>query len=215
VIVAVLAAIAIAAGLAFTRGGHQAAHQVASGAPAVSAPAMAPQSESQQDVALYRSKSSGSLRRPTTQTHSVMATEYEGVRVAIGLVSVDNVPIDDHGAPDETEKKYLIIRLTLANKRPRVLNFTGWGHGEGVTLVDNLGNHYGRVHAPSGTTIVGQCETASLIGGRSASDVLVFKPPSDNADYLTLELPAANFGAQGTLTLRILRLAWQKNNDGG
>jgi hypothetical protein len=144
----------------------------------------------------------------------MLALEHEGVRVAIGLVCVDHLPIDEHGTPDETEKEYLMIGLTLVNKTPRVLNFSGWGHGEGVKLVDNLGNHYGRVYAPSGTTIVGQCETASLIGGRSVGDVLAFKPPSGNAEYLTLELPAANFGGQGTLTFRILRLSWLRN-DGG
>jgi hypothetical protein len=144
-----------------------------------------------------------------------MAVEHEGVRVAIGMVSIDHVPIDDHGTPDETEKEYLMIGLNLSNKTSQILNFTGWGAAEGVTLVDNLGNHYGRVRAPSGTVIVGQCQTASMMKGRAVRDTLAFKPPSNNADYLTLELPAANFGSQGTLTFKIVRYAWLKNNDGG
>src|SRR5262249_44474269 len=197
--------------LAFTRRTPQAVPQLAS-APAVASPQV-PQSDSQ-TVALRRSQTAGSLRRPTSKTHSVMATEYDGVRVAITLVSVDNVPVNDQGTPDETEKEYLMIGLTLSNKTSRIVNFTGWGHGEGVTLTDNLGNHYGRVHAPSGANITGQCETASMIKGRSVTDMLVFKPPLDNAEYLTLELPASNFGSQGTLSFRILHLAWQKNEGG-
>jgi hypothetical protein len=144
-----------------------------------------------------------------------MAAETESVRVAISMVRVDNVPISDNGSTAETEKEYLMIGLTLSNKTSPILSFSGWGHGDGVTLADNLGNHYGRVHAPAGTTIIGQCETASMLKGKPVTDMLAFKPPRDDADYLTLELPAANIGGQGTLTFKILRLAWLKNNDGG
>jgi hypothetical protein len=211
IIVAVLATVAIAASLLLPGRTPQAPPKLAS-APAVAPAGPMAQSESQ-TAALRRSV--GSARAPITKTHSVMAAEHEGVRVAINLVSVDHVPIDDHGTTDESEKEYLMVGLALTNKTSRPLTFSGWGHGEGVTLADNLGNTYGRIHAPSGTIIVGQCETATMIGGRSVSDMLVFKPPSDSAEYLTLELPAANFGHQGTLAFKILRLAWLKNNDGG
>jgi len=215
VIVAVIASVAIAAGLSFTRRTHEATPQMAA-APAVAMtnPVAAPESESQ-SVALRRSHAAPSRARSAEKMHSQMALEHEGVRVAIGLVSIDHVPIDDHGTPDETEKEYLMIGLNLSNKTSGTLNYSGWGHAEGVSLVDNLGNHYGRVHAPSGTAIIGQRETASMISGRSVTDMLAFKPPSEQAEYLTLELPAANFGSQGTLTFRIVRFAWLKNNDGG
>jgi hypothetical protein len=184
-------------------------------APSVGAPAPAAQQSEPESAALRRSHPAPPRAKSGEKVHSQMALEHEGVRVAIGLVSIDHVPIDDHGTIDETEKEYLMIGLTLANKTSRVLNFTGWGQADGPTLVDNLGHHYGRVHAPSETTIVGQCQTASMIKGRSVSDMLVFKPPSDNPEYLTLELPAGNFGGQGTLTFRIVRFAWLKNNNGG
>ncbi len=59
-----------------------------------------------------------------------------------------------------------------------------------------MGNDYSGVHyvaSPKGAAGHG----ASIYPGKSIGDVILFEPPVDKAKYLTLKLPAANFGGEG------------------
>jgi hypothetical protein len=72
-----------------------------------------------------------------------------------------------------------------------------------ATLKDNFGNVYKRIDFGFGTEIIGHTESDSIYPGKMLRDALVFEVPVETAKYLDLELPAANFGGEGMLRLRI------------
>ena len=83
-----------------------------------------------------------------------------------------------------------------------------------ATLKDNFGNGYKQVHFEFGTVPIGAVENYEAIhpatkepptrpdGSLRGSDVLVFECAIPTATHLELDLPAANFGADGIVRFR-------------
>jgi hypothetical protein len=168
------------------------------------------------EVAILSQQPTTAVAPPPAGRHLVpiLAADHEGVHVAIRSIRIGNVLVDKQGTQGETEKEYLTLGIGLANKTSRKVSFSGWSHAEGVTLVDNLGNKYPQLRVPSGTVVAGQCETASIQPQQSTTDLLIFRPPLDKSESMTLQLPATNFGGNGYLTFNIPRLRWLKPTNG-
>jgi len=72
-----------------------------------------------------------------------------------------------------------------------------------VGLRDNFGNDYDDVNCEPD----GRVARASIYPDHLITDLLVFEPPIDSAEYLDLTLPLAHVGETGSVTFRI-RTTW-------
>jgi len=144
------------------------------------------------------------------------AVRQGDVEVRVTSVLVGKVPLRDRfnlgtgGGQGTSLDDLLAIHIELTNQsQSRKVEYRSW-LGSDVsfsrdyaTVGDNFGNTYKRISFGLGTDIIGHTESESIYPGKSLGDVLVFEVPVAAAEYLSLELPAKNFGGEGMLRLRI------------
>jgi hypothetical protein len=134
------------------------------------------------------------------------------IRVRIRSVAVTSVEGKDAAGRLFPPQASLVIGVRLVNVgvAHRVV-YRSWADADrpagqpAPRLTDHHGHRYElRPFAP-GEEAVGHVRGAPLTPGQRADDILVFEPPGADVEYLRLELPAAAFGASGTLRWQIPR----------
>ncbi len=128
------------------------------------------------------------------------------VRVLIAGASLDHAVYRNIlGRPETTEEKNLNVLVGVWNNNPaRKIDFVGWSTERGgVKLTDDCGNGYSHVTFGLAQRIVGATDSATLYSDNMAPDFIVFERPVPAAKWLTLELPASNFGGTGVMKCRI------------
>ena len=122
--------------------------------------------------------------------------------ISVRIVSAEVVPSLD-GAAGSSPR--MIITVELRNGGGRDVDFQGWTRGgvaRDAKLFDDSGNacrpkFLGRAAMP------GRGPPMSIAAGRAAREVLAFEAPPDEAEYVLIELPAAAFGMDATVRLKI------------
>jgi predicted Zn finger-like uncharacterized protein len=156
---------------------------------------------------------SGAADARTPEWASARGAVRQGaMEVHVTNVVLGKVPLrggfEDRESTSQDE--LLAIHVEMTNRsQNRKLQYRSWA-GRDVsfardyaTLRDNFGNSYKRIGFGFDTKPIGHTQSESVYPGKMLTDVLVFEPPIDTAEYLDLELPAANFGGDGMLRLRI------------
>jgi hypothetical protein len=120
---------------------------------------------------------------------------------------------------NQSRDPFLIINLKITNNNPtKIIDFQGWAakeldfdRADRAQLQDENQNFYKRVHFGLASEIEGQvANSESIYPNKSISDVLIFEPPTDSAQILTLKLPAKQFGGKGMLEFQITRDQWDQ-----
>lgn len=144
---------------------------------------------------------------PTDQTLS-----QNDLQVQIQSVKVDFVNIKSFGSTLSKDKLLVISLKIKNNSNSKIINFQGWSAKEldfdsnRARIKDDHDNHYKRIHFGLGSKIDGQVnQPESIYPQKDITDVLVFEPPVNNANILFLELPAEQFGGEGSLKFKITR----------
>ena len=99
----------------------------------------------------------------------------------------------------------MIITVELRNGGGRDVDFQGWSRGgvaRDAKLFDDAGNAY-RPKSVGRAAMPGRGPPMSIPAGRAAREVLAFESPPDEAEYVLIELPAAAFGMDATVRLKI------------
>jgi hypothetical protein len=139
------------------------------------------------------------------------AVRQGDLQVQIDKVAIDYVEAKGAFGNQRSEKKWLIIRLTMLNtSQTKKIEYKSWSGGyftlgdDCATLHDNFDNSYKRVNVGFGYHPVGGVDhDESIRPGSQITDVLVFELPLSNATHLDLKLPAANYGGEGFIRFRI------------
>jgi hypothetical protein len=128
---------------------------------------------------------------------------------AIDLVRGTNLP------PNLAKDRHLQLRVRLENSNPgRKIDYLSWSIPPSSPLVpqprlkDDVApqpNQYSLIGFGPNAQVEGQVPKASIYSNKPATDLLVFEMPVEKAGALFLELPAANFGMQGTIRFKIPR----------
>ncbi|MBU4272172.1 MAG: DUF4339 domain-containing protein [Planctomycetes bacterium] len=122
--------------------------------------------------------------------------------ISVRIVSAEVVPSLD-GAAGSSPRT--IITVELRNGGARDVDFKGWTRGgvaRGAKLFDDAGNVY-RPKALGRAPLPGRGPPMSIAAGRAAREVLAFESPPDEAEYVLIELPAAAFGMDAIVRLKI------------
>jgi len=77
--------------------------------------------------------------------------------------------------------------------------------GSAANIEDNFGNKYLRISFDTIGKPVGRTREASIYPGKSVRDVLIFEPPVDSIEYLSLSLPLDRVGKKGRVVFRVLK----------
>jgi hypothetical protein len=118
------------------------------------------------------------------------AVQQGDVRVRVTTASMQLPEIKGRPAGKE---KYLILNIQIDNRATdRQIDYASWGEA-GATLRDNLGKPH-RLKSVSSADVVGHVRRASVLPGKSVSDVLIFDLPPPNISYLHLELAGSAVG---------------------
>jgi hypothetical protein len=133
------------------------------------------------------------------------------VQIQVKGVRVGKVPLKERIGDSSGESKdvLLMIDLEVANLgETKKLDYRSWGgrassFGTRTALTDNFDNKYKVVNFGFSSEVVGSVQSESVYPGKSIRDVLVFEEPIGKVEYLNLELPAAQFGGEGMLRIRI------------
>jgi hypothetical protein len=157
----------------------------------------------------------GPTKEPESEAQWASATDtvrQGDVTVRIKSVVIGKVPLKDQirGSRSASADPLLAIEVEIANvglnKKVQYQTFMGRGFSLGLdytTLRDNFDNIYKRIDFGFSSKPTGATESESIYPGKSITDVLIFEPPIETAQYLNLELPAQNFGGTGMLRIRI------------
>lgn len=120
---------------------------------------------------------------------------------------------------NQSRDPFLVINLKITNNNPtKIIDFQGWAAKEldmdqagRAQLQDENQNFYKRVHFGLASEVDGQVmNSESIYPNKSISDVLIFEPPTESAQTLTLKLPAKQFGGKGMLEFQITRDQWDQ-----
>jgi hypothetical protein len=105
------------------------------------------------------------------------------------------------------EGEWLVVAFEVSNMSDaRKLDYRAWRESGVFDSQPRLGDDAGNAYKQIGTyhELVGASRNVeSVYPGASVADVLIFEPPVGAATHLDLELPAANFGGEGTIRFRI------------
>jgi len=131
--------------------------------------------------------------------------------LVVRIKAVETGPVlGKDGKPVDPEKR-LLIRLEIENtSADKSISYdVGWGISEpteknpGPTLRNQLDVQVKRIVFKDGQ-VDGQITAQTVNAGKSYPDVVVFELPTDNTQYVKLELPAFNFERQeGKFRFRI------------
>jgi hypothetical protein len=139
------------------------------------------------------------------------AVRLGDLQVQIVQTTIGKVPLKTITGDAVSTNVLLMINLELLNTNPtQKAEYHSWT-GRGLTfdrdyasLKDNFGNTYKRADFGLGSRPVGAVEgSGSIYPNRSLTEVLVFELPVNAATHLDLELPAKNYGSEGTVRFRI------------
>ena len=122
-----------------------------------------------------------------------------GGYVRLRVVSAEVVP----GPGGEPPR--LIITIELGNAGARDVEFTGWSRG-GVARDAKLYDDAGNPLAPKAlgqAPLPGRGPPMTIASGRTGREELAFEPPSEDCEYLLLELPASAFGMEGVVRMKM------------
>ena len=104
----------------------------------------------------------------------------------------------------------LSVTLQLVNlSETKILEYHTWNGAQMsldldfASLRDNFDNLYKRIDFGPGSQPEGRTESQTVQPGKTVTDVLVFQPPMERAEYLNLLMPAGNFGGHGLVRLRV------------
>jgi hypothetical protein len=127
--------------------------------------------------------------------------------VSIASARIDHVALEGMVEDARSNQRLLAIRLTIENlSRTRKIDFHGFEPElaalEFALLTDNFHNSYRRVGFGADRP-KGQVNSASIYPRQVIEDLLVFEIPVEAAEYLRLELPAANVGQPGSFRFQI------------
>lgn len=141
---------------------------------------------------------------------ATLKARLDDIEVSVIDAVIGKVRLEEFGERALSKDPELQIKLRLFNKHAtKKHDYLGWGSKlifdeHPGHLEDNLGNKYKRISPSFGTKIVGQLvDGESLYPEKSVTDLLVFEPPVDAAEYLKLILPAEALGGKGDLHIRI------------
>lgn len=146
---------------------------------------------------------------PATKTAKRGLVEVRVVSVSLGKVPL--ISILDSDRESRSEEELISIKLEISNtSQTKKLNYRSWDGGrlaierDYATLRDNFENTYKRISFGATTRPVGAIKgSESIYPEKSITDVLVFEIPVGRATHLDLELPAANYGDEGFIRIRI------------
>jgi hypothetical protein len=137
----------------------------------------------------------------------------QDVRVAVRSAGVAPVELlGPKGQKKWTRERYLQVWLEVTNVGvARKVEFRAWGAtappgGDAPRLTDPAGKVLAAKTFDPGTTPAWRAQTAGLLPGKSADQLLVFEAPPAAGDFLRLELPGGAFGAAEAVRLQIPRL---------
>lgn len=133
--------------------------------------------------------------------------ELRVVSANVGKVPLKDIMNEDSSSVDD----FLMVTLQITNLDPaRKLDYRTWRgrdfsfERDFAALEDNFGNRYKRIGFSIGSRPKNGIDSSeSIYPQRTIEDVLVFEPPVENVEYLTLELPGANIGMDGVIKIRI------------
>lgn len=151
-------------------------------------------------------------KKPEVEWASAESPVRQGdTQVQVKAVRVGKVPLKGRYGDGNGESKdvLLMIELEISNlSETKKLEYRTWGgtamsFGTRTALTDNFDNRYKVINFGFGNEVVGSVESESIYPGKLARDVLVFEEPIGKVEHLNLELPAAQFGGDGMLRVRI------------
>lgn len=153
---------------------------------------------------------------PPTAIVKIGGVQVRLVETAIGKISLEDIVRKDAKSKDAL----LAIKLEITNtSTTKKITYRTWQGADFsfdrdfATLHDNYGNSYKRITFGFGSTPVGALgKSESLYPNKAVSDLLVYEIPLDTALFLDLELPAKNFGEEGTVRYRIPLDSISRNN---
>ncbi len=141
---------------------------------------------------------------PPKWTDAIFASvEYDDVRLTITKTEIGRIDlIDSFGkkrrSSDELLQVYIKIENTSKTKLMKYISLGTGDFGKYPILTDNFENQYRRYKVWIGDHVVGQIRDFEEVDpGKSISDVILFRPPIKEIEYLRLELPPAAFGTVG------------------
>jgi hypothetical protein len=134
------------------------------------------------------------------------------VQIRVLWAMVAKVPLREEigDGTGSSKEPMLGIKIEITNiSQTKKVEYKTWAGADFTmdrdfaTVADDFGNRYKRVNFGISTKPVGRTEQDSIYPSKSVSDLLIFEPPIKGAQYLNLELPAANFGGEGMIRLQI------------
>jgi len=130
--------------------------------------------------------------------------------VKIGPLTVGKVKVGTIHNEQESKEDLLSVTITIKNQSEgKKVDYNTWGSNEmhfrqaKAALSDNFDNTYRLVAFGMMSRPKGQLIRESIYPGKEVTDVLIFEQPVDKASELKLELPAANFGGEGFIRIKI------------
>jgi len=142
-----------------------------------------------------------------------LSVTQENIQVVVVSANVGTVSYRDVVNRPQFTGPYLTIGLGLANvSATKKVDVETWRAGRcAVSMSDNYGSSYKRIDVTPAPNLLDPArDTASLRPTERFYDPVVFEVPLQNIEWLHLELPARNFGGEGTLRFEIpaSRINW-------
>jgi DNA-directed RNA polymerase subunit RPC12/RpoP len=120
-------------------------------------------------------------------------------------------PIEGANTGVTNERPAVLIQVRVGNpSETKKLELKPWSKtskGDALRLTDNFKNNYKPLSSSTALLSLGGSSggTESIKPDTSIVDTLAFEDPIEKTQYLRLELPAENFGGQGTIYFQIPR----------
>jgi hypothetical protein len=137
--------------------------------------------------------------------------------VLIGPISSGSLIGTDllSGMPYLSSGRFMQIYIHIKNENlNRKVDYKSWQTqvGSAGQLLDNFGNAYRLVDYPTSIRPAAMERAAgpSIYPGKETTDLLLFEPPVENAEYLRLELPGENVGEPGSFRFQIPCSMWKE-----
>jgi hypothetical protein len=121
------------------------------------------------------------------------AAIVDGIKVELLYGSIGKVRLrnDFGGGSRLSDKAYLQIKIRVTNNKENlVLEYSPWGYGRDLRIVDNFDNSYKQYHDYAATLMDAADVTKLRVDpGRSIDDLIAFDTPLESSTEFRLELP--------------------------
>lgn len=138
--------------------------------------------------------------------------EIRIVSCRVGQVTLTrgSATLDETLGTSQSVEAILAVTVEITNSSDtRKVEYLSWRGREVIfardyaSICDNFGNKYRRVGFGLVDRPAGSVSMESVYPGKSIRDVLAFEKPLKTVEFLSLEMPAENFGGAGMVRFRV------------